>query len=224
MCAAILSVFFFHLFLSPAILSIAFSGQASYDIPTKIDPEGRYLFFLHNYYVEKKGPDGDCRYNDILKAFSDSGFVVISEVRKGKIIPCQYGSKVAQQINSLLDSGVPSRNITVSGHSKGGVIALCVASELKNEKINYVIMAGCGIAGIQKYKMYPDFSNLKGRILSIYAASDTVAGSCITEFSKAAKGLSHTEVVLESADGHKLFFTPDKIWLSPVTTWINNQY
>ena len=200
----------------------AFSGRASYDMPSKIDPSGRYLFFLHNYYVEVKGPGGDCKYDEILKSFSDEGFVVVSEVRTGKIVPCAYGAKVEDQVRSLLDAGVPPQNITVAGHSKGGVIGLCVASGLENPKINFVIMAGCEIAGLKKYNMYPDFKDLKGRIFSIYAVSDTVAGSCGENFSMASAGLSDTEIKLESDAGHRLFFAPDEIWLAPVLKWLDS--
>ncbi len=172
--------------------------------------------------MEKKGPEGDCKYNDILKAFADRGFIVVSEVRTGKIVPCTYAEKVVKQLRTLLDSGVPPQNITVGGHSKGGVISLCVASKLENPKINFVAMAGCEIATVKKFQMYPDFKNLKGRILSIYASSDSIANSCDATFSKASEELYDTEIKLNSDAGHKLFFTPKEIWLDPVIGWINN--
>jgi len=197
------------------------SAQVYTTIPKDIDRSAKYLFFLHNYYVEIKGVDGDCKYNDLLQAFAKEDQIVISEVRTGKIVPCTYASKVSAQVEELVSAGVPPQNITVSGHSKGGAIALCVSSQLKNNKINYVIMAGCEIAGIKKYKMYPDFTNLQGRILSVYANSDTVAGSCSNAFSMATDGLSDTELVLNSEKGHKLFFTPDSTWLIPVLRWVN---
>ncbi len=200
----------------------SYSGQISYGMPSKIDPSAKYFFFLHNYYVEKKGPEGDCKYNDILKTFADRGFIVVSEVRTGKIVPCTYAEKVVKQLRTLLDSGVPPQNITVGGHSKGGVISLCVASKLENPKINFVVMAGCEIATVKKFQMYPDFKNLKGRILSIYASSDSIANSCEAAFSKASEELHDTEIKLNSDAGHKLFFTPKEIWLDPVIGWINN--
>lgn len=199
----------------------AISGQSSYDMPSSIDQTARYLFFLHNYYVEKNGPDGDCKYYDILKAFAEKGFVVVSDIRTGKIVPCTYAGKTAQQVNKLLTAGVPPQNITVAGHSKGAVITLCAASLLENPELNFVVMAGCEIAPIKKYKMYPDFNLLQGRMLSIFAASDTIAGSCKEAFSMASNGLSGTEVKLESDAGHKLFFTPADIWTTPVMKWIN---
>ncbi len=212
------SVAFFVMFMA---VPAAFAGQRTYDMPSDIDPSARYLFFLHNNYVEKNGPDGACNYYDILETFSNQGFVVISERRSGKIIPCTYSETIVKKVNILLDSGVPPENIIVSGHSKGGVISLCVASQLENPKINFVVMAGCEIAAVKKYKMYPDFRKLKGRMLSIYALSDTIAGSCEIPFSVASQGISNMEIKLKSDSGHQLFFAPDDIWVAPVIEWIN---
>lgn len=214
--------FFICLFtvLSALCAQSAFAGRPSHDMPDMIDPAGNYLFFIHNYYVETKGPDGDCKYRDILQAFAKQGFTVISEIRTGKIIPCTYSEKIVIQVKTLLDAGVPPGNIVVSGHSKGGAITLCVASQLKNPDVKFVVMAGCGIPGIIKYKLYPDFTKLQGNILSIYAGSDNIAGSCGDAFSKASNGLDHTEIKIESNGGHRLFFAPDETWLRPVLDWI----
>ena len=199
-------------------VSVSYAKQASYDVPSTIDASAKYLFFLHNYYVEKHGPDGDCKYYDLLNDFADSGFIVISEVRSGKIIPCAYAGKIVGQIRTLLDAGVPPENITVAGHSKGGVIALCVSSKLGNPKVNFVVMAGCEIKPL--LDAYPDYRTLKGRFLSIYAASDSVAGSCNSAFSTVSEGISSTEIKLESDGGHRLFFMPEKVWVDPVVNWI----
>ena len=197
--------------------SAAHARQASYDVPTNINTSAEYLFYLHNYYVEKNGPDGDCKYYDLLNAFADSDYTVICEVRSGKIIPCEYAGKIICQIRTLLDAGVPPEKITVAGHSKGGVIALCVSSKLGNPKVNFVVMAGCEIKPL--LDAYPDYRTLKGRFLSIYASSDPVASSCNSFFSAASEGISITEIKLESDGGHTLFFKPETIWLNPVILW-----
>ena len=68
--------------------SMCYGGEeASYKMPSSIDSSAKYLLFLHNYYVEKHGPNGACKYYDILKTFADNGFNVISEIRSGKIVP-----------------------------------------------------------------------------------------------------------------------------------------
>ena len=151
----VFSVALLALFMS-VYVPASYSGQSSYGMPSDIDPSAKYFFFMHNYYVEKNGPEGDCKYNDILKAFADRRFIVISEVRTGKIVPSTYAEKVVRQVRTLLDSGVPPQNITVGGHSKGGVINLCIASKLENPKVNFVVMAGCEIAAVKKLNMYPD--------------------------------------------------------------------
>jgi hypothetical protein len=60
----------------------------------------------------------------------------------------------------------------------------------------------------------------EGRFLSIYATSDSVASSCESTFSRVSGSISSTETKLESEDGHRLFFKPEKIWLQPVINWI----
>ena len=99
-----------------------------------------------------------------------------------------------------------------------GVIAIQTSALLGNPGINYVIMAGCGIKPLEK--AYPDFRNLKGNFLSVYAGSDKVAGSCGAAFSGAKQGVTGEEIVLGSAAGHRLFFAPDDLWLSPVIAWL----
>jgi hypothetical protein len=218
-------IFFCAMMLALAALnfsSMSYAGEdASYGMPSSVDSSAKHLFFLHNYYVETHGPEGACKYYDILKAFADNGFTVISEVRSGKIVPSKYASKVIGQVKRLLDTGVPPENITIAGHSKGGVITLCVASRLGNPKVGFIVMAGCGIKPLAQD--YPDFTALKGDFLSIYATSDAVAGSCSTAFSKAGRGISSREVKIESRKGHALFFQPEDIWLEPVMTWFRQR-
>lgn len=188
-------------------------------MPSAIEPSADYLFFFHNYYVEIKGPDGECKYDEILKAFSEKGVIVISEIRP-PVSPVEYAEKAVLNIRKILDTGVPPEQITVAGHSKGGVIALQVAALLEEPKINYVILAGCGIKPLAG--AYPDFSRLQGNFLSVYAESDTVAGSCKADFLKASQGLSSKEIVLESTAGHRLFFVPTNEWVDPVMTWLTS--
>lgn len=200
------------------LTTISYAEAPSYGMPATINPSAKYLFFFHNFYVETKGPDGDCKYYDILKAFSDKGFVVISELRPKDASVVEYAKKATTSIQKLLDAGVPSENISVAGHSKGAVIAIQIASLLGKPKVNYVIMAGCGIKGLEK--AYPDYSLLKGNLLSIYATSDKVAGSCSQAFSQAKQDVTSKEIALESAAGHQLFFKPTDIWVEPVISWL----
>ena len=210
-----------YVMVSLSFASVSFAKPASYEMPSNIDPSARYLFFLHNYYVEQHGPNGACRYYDILKTFADEGFTVISEVRSGEIIPSEYAKKIVHQVKRLLDAGVPPERMVIAGHSKGGVITLCAASQLRNPKIGYIIMAGCEIKPLAP--AYPDFTQIKGEILSIYASSDLIASSCQNIFSKAIIGICYKEIRLKSDKGHKLFFEPKDIWIGLVMDWINQR-
>ncbi|MBW2489756.1 MAG: hypothetical protein JRE65_01230 [Deltaproteobacteria bacterium] len=207
--------------VSLSFASISYAKPVSYEIPNNIDPSAKYFFFLHNYYVEQHGPNGDCKYYDILKTFTDKGFTVISEVRSNEIVPSQYAQKIVRQIKRLLDTGVPPEHITIAGHSKGGVISLCAASQLGNPKIGFIIMAGCEIKPLEH--TYPDFTRVKGNFLSIYASSDSVANSCQNGFSKVIIGICYKEITVKSDKGHRLFFKPEDIWIEPVMTWINQR-
>ena len=205
-----------------SVASICYAGEkVPYGMPTSIDSSSKYMFFLHNYYVEKHGPDGACKYYDILQAFADKGFTVISEVRSGKIVPSEYAKKIVGQVGRLLETGVPPKNITIAGHSKGGVIALCIASQLGKPGVGFVVMAGCEIKPLAQ--AYPDFTKLKGDFLSIYDSSDSIASSCGTVFSRAIQGISSKEVQLESGKGHKLFFQPEGVWFEPVIAWLKQR-
>lgn len=200
---------------------MSYAKPASNELPSAIDPSARYLFFLHNYYVETQGPNGACKYYDILKAFESKCFTVISEVRSGKIIPSEYAKKIVRQVRRLLSAGVSPERIFIAGHSKGAVIALCVASQLKNPKIGYIIMAGCEIKTLAQ--AYPDFTQLKGNFLSIYASSDSIASSCQNVFSNSIIGTCYQEITLKSNEGHRLFFEPKDIWIDPLMDWISQR-
>jgi predicted esterase len=208
------SVAIVFLLLVPSLCAAA----PAYSMPASVNPTAKYLFYFHNYYVEMKGTEGECKYYDILKAFSDRNFVVISEVRSKYTSVIAYANKAAENVRTLLESGVPQENITIAGHSKGAVIALQLASMLDKPKINYVILAGCGIKGLEK--SYPDFGRIKGNVLSVYAASDDIAGSCNAAMARTGQDAASKEITLQSPAGHQLFFQPTDIWIEPVIAWL----
>lgn len=195
-------------------ITIAHAGQSSYSIPVIIDKTANYLFFFHNYYVEINGPDGDCRYLDLLNAFAEEEVVVVSELRTRAVSPIDYAKKAVLNVQTLLNAGVPPENISISGHSKGGVIVLQMAALLQQADIRFIILAGCGITPLAY--AYPDPLTIKGDFLSLFASSDKIAGSCNALLSSSRQGVSVSEVVLDSSYGHRLFFKPDSLWLAPV--------
>lgn len=189
----------------------------------------KYLFYLHGAWLEthdvrQSHPrHGDYQYSAIVQELTDKGFNVISEVRQSEVHPRQYASRVADQVGELLRSGVSPSDITVVGHSKGGNMALIVASLVQQEDVNYVILAGCGKRGTMFRRSYERFlerdaMQLRGRILSLYDSADQEAGSCQEAFRQAA-AVETNEVVLHTGKGHGLFYAPRAVWIDKIVEW-----
>jgi hypothetical protein len=198
---------------------------AAYAFPALIDPQAKYLFYLHGKIIEDQGlpavsPDyGEYQYAAILQALSERGFHVISEMRPKDTDPLKYAGHVVEQMDALLSAGVPAENITVVGASKGGGIAIFVSSLLKNEKVNFVLMAICHPDTVAQ--LVEDQVVLSGNVLSIYDAVDEFAGSCADLFTASeGKGLGrHAEIVLQLGLGHGLLYQPLDEWIQPVVEW-----
>jgi dienelactone hydrolase len=195
------------------------------DVPPRINPKDRYLFFLHGQIVENKGARptsekyGIYEYRKILDTFKDEGFVVISEARQKKTNVFVYAKKVISQVNRLLAAGVAQGNITVVGASKGGAIAFYVSTEMKQKNINYVIIASC-VGKLAEDAASRGF-HLTGNVLSIYDIKDEYFGSC-KSFFRAAKGKglnNYKEVAVDMGKGHGFHYTPAKEWIHPVLAW-----
>jgi len=157
------------------------AGTVQSDIPSVVDPSAKYLFYMHGRAIEEGGPRAKSyRYSSTLEELAKRGFVVIGEERS-PVRNDVYADKVAGQVRKLLAAGVPAKNITVAGHSKGGLIAMLVMSNLANTDVAYVNFAGC-IKGVSESQGYLKFAEhraprARGRLLSAYDRSDEVAGS-----------------------------------------------
>jgi hypothetical protein len=180
-------------------------GQIVKDVPDRIDPGQRYLFYLHGRIIEERGirPTserwGVYEYEDILEALKQRGLVVISEARpRGTEIEA-YATKVINQINALLKAGVAPRNITVVGASKGSVIAMVVSMRLKNREVNFVLMGNCNDGTLEQRQI-----DLWGNVLSIFDASDDIGG---TYSLRKRKGLTSEKKLSSRPGWATVFFT-----------------
>ena len=207
------------------LASPSFSGEVLEDLPTTINPNSKYLFFLHGRIVEVKGVGfadsvhyGSYEYEMMLNVLAKHGFTVISEARGEDTLIKRYAKKMAGQVSTLIEEGVPPRNITVAGFSKGGKITLVTSSLVGNESINYVVLAGC----IRKTKKFINkFSlELKGRVLSIVDYKDDIFSSCQDMLDSSSGGLEHKEIILKDGSGHGVFYTPNDQWIKPMINWI----
>ena len=196
-------------------------GAVLKDLPADIRPDARYLFYLHGAIIEEEGlrPEhptfGFYEYEAILDSLAAHGLVVISEARKPGTNISTYAEKVTGQIERLLETGVPPEHISVVGHSKGGAIAIMTSSSLKNDKVNFAFMACCSHRLLQNPEV-----DLRGRILSIYEASDEWFGSCQKAFDQASHPLVTHEIEIHTGEGHGAFYRPIPEWVNPVVEWV----
>jgi hypothetical protein len=204
--------------------------QIGYTFPASIDPSKQYMFYLHGKIIEDQGlpavsPEfGEYAYEAILEAFSEQGFVVISEQREKNTNSEAYARKVKDQVETLMKMDVPAKNITVVGASKGGWITVFISHYLKNQEINFVLLAICNPVAIETFKQNKLY--LYGNVLSIYDYEDVeYAGSCQELFAfSEGQGLSrHDEIVLEIGTGHGVLYQPLDAWINPVTAWAKTE-
>jgi hypothetical protein len=199
------------------IILTACGGGAVKDIPSKPDASGKYIFYLHGSTEETEGSTE--KYQTAINAIAASSATVISEVR-GDTDPNTHAEKIKRQVELLIQNGVKPNNITISGFSKGAIIALAAADTINNSEINYVLLAGCSDELNTKYDVDP--TKAAGRILSIYDADDGKFGSCHGTLRTSEK-VTFEEIELETGKGHALFRIPKEKfieqWRNPLIDW-----
>lgn len=194
-----------------------YAGNVLSDIPENPDPSAKYIFYVHGSAEETEGSTD--KYEATVKAIAKGSATVISEVR-GDTDPNTYAMKLKGQIDSLIGKGVPDKNISVSGYSKGAIISLATAGIVQNPRISYILLAGCSQSLNDKYSI--DTNNLAGRILSIYDSADDKYGSC-SKIVKKSGDVKFKETKLKTGKGHALFrISKDKFikkWRDPLLKW-----
>ena len=192
-------------------------GKTMNTIPDNADASASYIFYLHGSAEEEQGSTD--KYRTAVQAIASGSAKVISEVR-GYTEPNEYAKEIKKQVNQLIAKGVPAKNITVSGFSKGAIISLAVAGAVNNAAVNYVLLAGCSEDLNNKYSVETD--NVAGRILSIYDEDDEKFGSCDGVI-KTSGNSKFKEIELGSGKGHKLFRIPKEKfieqWRDPLLEW-----
>jgi len=204
------------------------AGTVASTVPDSPDLTAKYLFYLHGRGPQDFGVDRAKEdYRAIVQAFSDRGFVVVSEVRAKNSQVADYAEKVAQEVKKLIAFGVPSTNITVVGYSRGGLITLISSGLVRNPSVGYVLLAGCFSHKGESKERYESFLNtyapdLEGRLLSLYDSADPNFGTCSPFFQEAIGQLEHKEIVLDTGKGHDVFLKPTDNWIAPLIEWINS--
>ena len=204
----------------PQHSSTAPVGAIFRSLPESIDPAAHYLVYLHNQFWETAAPGaehprfGPYQYEGILEAFAERRLTVIAERREPDADPAVWADRVVRQVRQLIAAGAPPDKITVVGFSKGGAIAILASSGLANDGVNFVVLAGCG----RWLELRPDLVP-RGRMLSIYEASDDLAGSCRALLERAVPGSEMRELEVHLGGGHGAFFVPQEGWIEPAVAW-----
>lgn len=206
----------------------AVAGAIHKDVPEQVDPNKRYLIYLHGAWPESHPLSephpkrGLFEYDKILAELAARDFEVISELRVGKPNPRKYTrTRVIPQINALLEKGIPANRITVVGFSKGGTMTLVLSAQARQPALNIVNLAGCGKGRFRAaYDSFlaNDAAKMQGRMLSLYDQAETIAGTC-KEAATLATRLTMTEEVLKIGKGHGSFYGPHPAWLDRIASW-----
>ncbi len=190
-------------------------------------PEPRYIFFLHNKFVELAGPTGihpeygAQEYPQVIAAFKEKGFIVLSDVRPKNADGMFYAKRVAHQIDSLLQFGISPSQITVIGTSKGGYIAKEVSNIVRNKDLNFVLI-GCNLPS--DITDEPSLQ-LCGNILSIYEESDSIGRSCNELKAHSTLPIPHyREIELHTGMKHGYVYKAFPLWMEPAMRWANKEY
>lgn len=213
----------FILILLSIVTSVtACAAQRDYAFPNNINTAEHYVFYSHGFIVEGDDPTpihprwGVYDFPSIQKALDDDSYTLIAHHRPKGVSPIDYAKRLAGEVKQLITLGVPPENITLTGFSRGGAITILAANELKNAKINVVILAGC--AGLINRKR--DIQ-LYGRVLSIYETSDDV-GSCNLLEARSPMLREFKEIAISTGKEHGAFYRPIDEWLVPLKRWIND--
>ena len=204
--------------------SIAQRGVVLGEVPAHPRADARYVIYLHARILEEKPNDptdprfGPYEYSQIVDTLAFTGAQVIAEQRPLGTDFRALGAHVADQVRRLVAAGVPPRHIAVVGFSKGGAIAIIASALLKDPRVNYVFLAPCG-----DWVKGRDDVDVRGRILSVYEASDEDGTSCRPLFEQASHPGKHREVRIDTGLAHGAFFRPRSEWLRPTFQWIRSR-
>lgn len=208
------------LLISITLAACLSTGQVKSHPPDTPNLQTKYLFWMHGISLEDRGPDSKRvkNYEKIVETLASNGFFVITEHRDPVVIEI-YAKVIAKQVRELIKKGVPPQNITVSGYSQGSLIAAATSAELANPKINFGLVSGC----TDRYDL--DYSNVKGRILSIVDKGDDGWFSCKDRINAKDADVEFKEVEILTGKGHKGFRIPKNKymdqWQNLLFDWIS---
>jgi len=180
--------------------------------PETVDTQAKYFFFGHGAGLYKSYADSAReKWQDKVSAIENLGFIMITEERE-KGGDEDYALKMSDWIDTLMDKGVPAKNIYVGGYSRGARLSLMVSDVLSNSNINYFLLSGC-------YPRDNFGDDIKGNILSVYDSEDKIFEAC-ADYIKLNKDITFKEVEVESGYGHGMGKSVRDEWMDPLLAWL----
>lgn len=208
------------------ILCQPLSAEVFPDFPENVQANTNYVFYSHGLIVEGTDPRpihpefGVYQFPEIVQALHASANInLIAHHRPAGTVRENYAQQLTGWVNRLLAAGVPAKNITLVGFSRGAQITLLAANALRESGINTVIMAVCFDGD------YPSDPQLElgGHVLSLYETSDVVQ-SCSSLLQRSAEADSVQEIAITTGLRHGAFYTPLDAWLNPLRDWLALRY
>lgn len=211
---------FLILVFSLLFSSYCYGGQVFEQFPDTINANDKYVFYSHGYIVEGLNPSpkhktwGIYDFPLIKQSLADPNYHLIAYHRAAQTDPFKFSLQLAQDVKKLIFAGVKPENITLLGFSRGGAISILTSNELKLEKLNIIILAGCAglISNNPSVQVF-------GNVFSIFETSDQV-GSCNFLIARSKQVSSYKEISISTGKSHGAFYLPRQQWLTPVKNWI----
>lgn len=200
--------------------SEVFAGEVFEQFPLTIQADQKYVFYSHGLIVEGTNPRpvnsrwGTYEFPMIKASLADKSYHLIAYQRPKNTDPQAYAKKLASEVNQLIAKGVPAKNISLIGFSRGGAITILASHLLANNDITFIILAGCS----RYFQNHPDVVAF-GNIFSIFETSDSV-GSCQFLIDRSKDVTSFTEQSISTGKEHGAFYSPLPQWIIPVKQWL----
>jgi hypothetical protein len=200
------------------------AGSVLTELPQRPDPATRYVVYLHGRIVEEQGRAavstefGAYQFDAILAALARPGIAVIGEVREKDADAKRTATHIATGVERLIDAGVPARNVTVLGASKGALIAMLASTALAQRDVGWILLGSCNEWVTKNFEIA-----LHGRVLSIYESSDETGRSCGSIFEQSPDVARRHEIRLDTGLRHGYLYRPLDEWVKPALAWIERK-
>ncbi|MGF1502414.1 MAG: hypothetical protein ACFBSD_11415 [Paracoccaceae bacterium] len=180
----------------------------------------RTIIFLHNAWYEghKAGEPhpkfGAYDLAGITAALAEGG-AVEAPVRGPDADPSEAADALTARIREAIADGQDPDKITVIGASKGAFIAQLASARLGEPAVSWVLVGGCHTARMEAGAP----PAMTGRVLSIYEASDRIAGACAPHGALYANAQAFEEQETKTGLDHGFQFVADPVWITPALAW-----